>query len=89
VTLIGRGEVGAHADPTNSAEAFIELNPRSEWRKGRSAEDVRTAISENLEGVPGIVVNIGQPIAMSVDELLTGTRAELAVKIFGWTVMSC
>lgn len=83
VTRIGRGEVGAHADPTNSAEAFVELNPRSEWRKGLSPEDLRTAISENLEGVPGIVVNIGQPIAMSVDELLTGTRAELAVKIFG------
>ena len=44
---------------------------------------MRSEISENLESVPGIVVNIGQPIAMSVDELLTGTRAELAVKIFG------
>ncbi len=83
VTRVGRGEVGAHADPTNSAEAFVELNPKSEWRDGMSAEDLRTAISENLETFPGIVVNIGQPIAMSVDELLTGTRAELAVKIFG------
>ena len=83
VTRIGRGEVGAHADPTNSAEAFVELNPESEWRKGMSAEQLRSAISENLEAVPGIVVNIGQPIAMSVDELLTGSRAELAVKIFG------
>jgi len=54
VTRIGRGEVGAHADPTNSAESFVELKP-----------------------------HIGQPIAMAVDELLTGTRAELAVKIFG------
>ena len=83
VTRVGRGEVGAHADPTNSAEAFVELNPKSEWRDGMSAEDLRTAISENLETFPGIVVNIGQPIAMSIDELLTGTRAELAVKIFG------
>ena len=83
VTRIGRGEVGAHADPTNSAEAFVELKPKSEWRKGLSPEDLRSEISENLESVPGIVVNIGQPIAMSVDELLTGTRAELAVKIFG------
>lgn len=83
VTRIGRGEVGAHADPTNSAEAFVELNPRSEWRKGLSPEDLRTEISENLESVPGIVANIGQPIAMAVDELITGTRAELAVKIFG------
>ncbi|MFB9375052.1 efflux RND transporter permease subunit [Algimonas porphyrae] len=83
VTRVGRGEVGAHADPTNSAESFVQLHPRSEWRPGVTPEDLRTEISENLEAFPGIVVNIGQPIAMSVDELLTGTRAELAVKIFG------
>jgi cobalt-zinc-cadmium resistance protein CzcA len=83
VTRIGRGEVGAHADPTNSAEAFVELQPRDQWREGMSPEDLRTAISENLESVPGIVASIGQPIAMAVDELITGTRAELAVKIFG------
>tara|TARA_R100000365_G_C2748620_1_gene80836 strand:+ start:14199 stop:17321 length:3123 start_codon:yes stop_codon:yes gene_type:complete len=83
VTRIGRGEVGAHADPTNSAEAFIELKPRGRWRPGMSPEGLRTAISEDLETYPGIVVNIGQPIAMAVDELITGTRAELAVKIFG------
>ena len=83
VTRIGRGEVGAHADPTNSAESFVELQPQDQWRKGLSPENLRTEISENLENFPGIVVNIGQPIAMSVDELLTGTRAELAVKIFG------
>ncbi len=83
VTRIGRGEVGAHADPTNSAESFVELKPQDQWRAGLSAEDLRAGISENLESYPGIVVNIGQPIAMSVDELLTGTRAELAVKIFG------
>lgn len=83
VTRIGRGEVGAHADPTNSAESFVELRPQEDWRTGMTAEDLRTEISENLESYPGIVVNIGQPIAMAVDELLTGTRAELAVKIFG------
>ena len=83
VTRIGRGEVGAHADPTNSAESFVELKPRDEWRPGLSPEKLRTEMSEGLESFPGIVSNIGQPIAMSVDELLTGTRAELAVKIFG------
>ncbi|KCZ94932.1 efflux RND transporter permease subunit, partial [Hyphomonas oceanitis] len=60
-----------------------ELQPRDQWREGMSPEDLRTAISENLESVPGIVASIGQPIAMAVDELITGTRAELAVKIFG------
>ena len=83
VSRIGRGEVGAHADPVNSIEAFVALKPRSEWRKGLSPDDLRAELSENLGAFPGIQVNIGQPISMSVDELLTGTKAQLAVKIFG------
>lgn len=83
VSRIGRGEVGAHADPVNSIEAFVALKPRSEWRDGMSPDGLRAAISENLSAFPGIRVNIGQPISMSVDELLTGTKAQLAVKIFG------
>lgn len=83
VSRIGRGEVGAHADPVNSIEAFVALKPRAEWRPGLTPDRLRGEISENLESFPGIQVNIGQPIAMSVDELLTGTKAQLAVKIFG------
>ncbi|RIJ20766.1 efflux RND transporter permease subunit, partial [Henriciella barbarensis] len=83
VSRIGRGEVGAHADPVNSIEAFVALKPRSEWRDGISPDELRASISENLGSFPGVRVNVGQPIAMSVDELLTGTKAQLAVKIFG------
>ncbi|MCZ4299548.1 efflux RND transporter permease subunit, partial [Henriciella marina] len=83
ISRIGRGEVGAHADPVNSIEAFVALKPRSEWRDGISPDELRALISENLGGFPGVRVNVGQPIAMSVDELLTGTKAQLAVKIFG------
>ena len=83
VSRIGRGEVGAHADPVNSIEAFVALKPDQEWRDDLSPEGLREALSDNLADFPGIQANIGQPIAMSVDELLTGTKAQLAVKIFG------
>lgn len=83
VSRIGRGEVGAHADPVNSMEAFVTLEPRDQWREGIGPTELRAAISENLGRFPGVRVNVGQPIAMSVDELLTGTKAQLAVKIFG------
>lgn len=83
VSRIGRGEVGAHADPTNSSESFVATRPRNEWRPGMTPERLRAEISEALESWPGVLANVGQPIAMSVDELLTGTKAELAVKIFG------
>ena len=83
VSRIGRGEVGAHADPVNSIEAFVALKPRSDWREGMTPDDLRASISDNLGSFPGVRVNVGQPIAMSVDELLTGTKAQLAVKILG------
>ncbi|NHK29697.1 efflux RND transporter permease subunit, partial [Parvularcula flava] len=83
VSRIGRGEVGAHADPVNSSESFVALKPKAEWRDGMSSQYLRDALSDALSDYPGVKANIGQPIAMSVDELLTGTKAELAVKIFG------
>jgi cobalt-zinc-cadmium resistance protein CzcA len=79
VTRIGRGEVGAHADPTNSAEMFVVLNEDVD----RTQDEVEELIREKLEGVPGVLANLTQPIEMTVDELLEGVRAELAVKLFG------
>ncbi|RJR51749.1 MAG: efflux RND transporter permease subunit [Desulfobacteraceae bacterium] len=83
VTRVGRGEVGAHADPVNSAESFVALKPRDQWSSARSPEDLYAIMSEAFEDFPGVQFNFTQPIAAAVDELLTGTRAELAVKIFG------
>lgn len=83
VTRIGRGEVGAHADPTNSAEIFVLLRPEGEWRSARTQEDIERLVREALGNVPGVLVNLTQPIEMTVDELLEGIRAELAIKVFG------
>ncbi|MCK5088187.1 MAG: efflux RND transporter permease subunit, partial [Melioribacteraceae bacterium] len=83
VTRIGRGEVGAHTDPINSMESFIIFKPQNQWRKGISQESIENEIREKLESFPGILVNFTQPIQMSIDELLEGVKAELAVKLFG------
>ncbi|MCB9466034.1 MAG: efflux RND transporter permease subunit [Candidatus Eisenbacteria bacterium] len=83
VTRLGRGEVGAHADPINSAEMFVLLEPPSEWRTARTQTDIEDLIRSELGNVPGVMVNLTQPIEMTVDELLEGVRAELAIKIFG------
>ncbi len=82
VTRIGRGEVGAHTDPINSAEMFVALKPQAEWRVGKQQE-LEKLIREELGEIPGIIPNFTQPIAMSVDELLEGVRAQLAIKLFG------
>ena len=83
VTRVGRGEVGAHADPVNSAEAFVSLKPIAQWSQATTSEDLYAQISEVLESFPGTQFNVTQPIAAAVDELITGTKAELAIKIFG------
>tara|TARA_R110002072_G_scaffold276205_2_gene437923 strand:- start:13032 stop:16136 length:3105 start_codon:yes stop_codon:yes gene_type:complete len=83
VTRIGRGEVGAHADPTNSAEMYVILKPNTEWRKPKDQSFIEDQIREKIKNIPGIQANLTQPIKMTVDELLEGVRAELAVKVFG------
>lgn len=83
VSRIGRGEVGAHADPVNNAEIFVALTPQSEWQSADSLDELYAAMSEAFEGFPGVQFNFTQPIAAAVDELLTGTKAELAAKLFG------
>ena len=83
VTRVGRGEVGAHADPVNSAEAFVALKPQDQWTNAGTPDELYAKISEVLESFPGAQFNVTQPIAAAVDELLTGTKAELAIKIFG------
>jgi heavy metal efflux system protein len=82
VTRIGRGEVGAHTDPVNSAEMYILLKPKDEWRFS-TQEELQEAIREHLGEIKGVLTNFTQPIAMTVDELLEGVRAELAIKLFG------
>lgn len=82
VTRIGRGEVGAHADPINSAEMYILLHPGETWRTD-TQQGLEQLIREGVGRVPGVLTNFTQPIAMTVDELLEGVRAELAIKLYG------
>jgi len=80
---IGRGEVGAHADPVNSAEMYVILKPKDEWREPGDQEFIEQEIRKKIANLPGITANLTQPIEMTVEELLEGVKAELAVKLFG------
>lgn len=83
VTRIGRGEVGAHTDPINSAEITVLLKHEENWRSGFKQTDIENAIRKEINNFPGVLVNFTQPIQMAVDELLEGVKAELALKLFG------
>ena len=83
VSRVGRGEVGAHADPVNSAEMYVSLKPKQEWKTAGTQEELFEAMSQKMEKFPGINLGFTQPIAMSIDELLEGIRSDLAIKIYG------
>lgn len=74
----GRGELDEHAQSTNSAE--IDVN----YTLGeRSQEDFMEAVRERLTQIPGMVFTVGQPLGHRIDHMLSGTRANIAIKIFG------
>ncbi|HEX9849148.1 CusA/CzcA family heavy metal efflux RND transporter [Candidatus Deferrimicrobium sp.] len=83
VTRVGRGEVGAHADPVNSGEAFIALKAQDQWKTAKTPEELFDKMSDEFRNFPGASFNLTQPIAAAVDELISGSKADLAIKIFG------
>ena len=83
VSRIGRPEAGSHPHPVNYAEIHIDLKPHDEWSDFRSKRDLVAALDDELSTYPGVNLNFTQPIQNAFDELLSGIKAELAIKIFG------
>lgn len=83
VSRVGRGEVGAHSDPVNNTEMIVNLKPRSRWVTAKTQEELFEAFSNKLQKFPGIKLNFSQPIEATINEILSGVKSDLAIKIFG------
>ncbi|MDR2914373.1 MAG: CusA/CzcA family heavy metal efflux RND transporter [Tannerella sp.] len=74
----GRGELDEHSQATNSAEIDANFD-----LKGRDREAFFAEIREKLAAIPGIAATVGQPLGHRIDHMLSGTRANIAIKLFG------
>lgn len=81
VARAGSDELGLDPMGLNETDTFLVLKPKSEWRG--SKEDIIAQLRDILEGFPGLVYGFTQPIEMRVSEMLTGTRGDVAIKVFG------
>jgi cobalt-zinc-cadmium resistance protein CzcA len=83
LSRIGRAEIGGDPEPVNNIEIYLGLEPVSQWRSAKSRIELQALMAEDLEQFPGLLLNFSQPIATRVDELLSGVKAQLAIKLFG------
>jgi heavy metal efflux system protein len=84
VTKIGSGEIPTDPMPIESGDLIIVLKDKSEWTGDYDDwEDIANAMKEEMEAIPGAAIEISQPIQMRFNELMTGSRSDIAIKIFG------
>ncbi|WP_291104249.1 MULTISPECIES: CusA/CzcA family heavy metal efflux RND transporter [unclassified Flavobacterium] len=79
----GAGEVPTDPMPPGATDMMIILNPQDEWKSGRTYDELGDALEEKLSVIPGVFVEKSQPIQMRFNELMTGIKQDVAIKIFG------
>jgi cobalt-zinc-cadmium resistance protein CzcA len=80
---VGRAEIGGDPEPVSNVEIFVGLKPVSEWTSAHNRLALQVLMEERMSIHPGLLFSFSQPIATRVDELLSGVKAQLAVKLFG------
>ncbi|MBU0713801.1 MAG: CusA/CzcA family heavy metal efflux RND transporter [Verrucomicrobia bacterium] len=83
VSKTGRAEISEDPMGPEQTDVFIMLKPRRHWGAGRNKAKLVEAIQQNLAEIPGLRLSFSQPIALRVNELISGVKSDLAVKIFG------
>jgi cobalt-zinc-cadmium resistance protein CzcA len=80
---VGRPEIGGDPEPVSNIELYVGLKPVSEWTSASDRQELQAVLEEKMSIHPGLLFSFSQPIATRVDELLSGVRAQLAIKLFG------
>jgi heavy metal efflux system protein len=83
VTKLGRPDVATEAMGTNQGDVYVLLKPHDEWTRFSTKDELTNAMATALEKIPGVSYNFTQPMAMRLDEVVSGVKADVALKIYG------
>jgi len=83
VSKTGRAEISEDPMGPEQTDVFVMLKPRQAFGGGRSRAELAVAMQQDLSSIPGLRFSFSQPIALRVNELISGVKSDLAVKVFG------
>ncbi len=83
VIKIGRPDFATEAMGINEGDTYLSLRPMETWTRFHSKEALLAALAKELDTIPGVAYSFTQPMAMRIDETISGVKADLAVKVFG------
>ena len=83
VIKIGRPDFGTEPMGINEGDTYVLLHPMNTWKRFHTKEDLIVAMDKALATIPGISYNFTQPMAMRIEDDISGVRADLAIKVFG------
>ena len=83
VTRIGSAEIPTDPMPVERADLLIALKPKKEWTSARTTDELMDKMGDALKAIPGFDTEMTQPIQMRTNELATGIKQDVAIKVFG------
>ncbi|HEY4365023.1 MAG TPA: CusA/CzcA family heavy metal efflux RND transporter [Bryobacteraceae bacterium] len=83
VIKIGRPDFATEAMGINEGDTYLLLKPMETWTRFHTKEALIEAVSKELDTIPGVAHSFTQPMAMRIDETISGVKADLAIKVFG------
>jgi cobalt-zinc-cadmium resistance protein CzcA len=83
VIKIGRPDFATEAMGINEGDTYLLLHPIETWKRFHTKEELIAAVAKALDTIPGVAYSFTQPMAMRIDETISGVKADLAIKVFG------
>lgn len=83
ISKIGSAEIPTDPMPMEAADMIVILKDKSEWTSAKTKEELIDLMEEALNDIPGVTTEFSQPIQMRFNELMTGVRSDVAIKVFG------